>query len=133
LLLAAMLSITGAAADASLYQRIGGQAVVQAVTDDLIDHAAADPRTARSFAGVNMKRLKKHVGLYLCWISGGGCTWKGDSMKQAHAGLHISDAEMNRFVEQLIEALDRHGVGLREKNELLALLAPEKRDIVTKP
>jgi len=38
----------------------------------------------------------------------------------------------DRLVEHLVAILDRSGVGTREKNELLGLLAPLKRDVVTK-
>ena len=53
-------------------------------------------------------------------------------MKEVHGGLDITDAEFNGLVEHLTSALNTNGVGLREKNELLKLLAPMKRDVVTK-
>ena len=53
-------------------------------------------------------------------------------MKAVHGGLDVTDAEFNGLVENLVTALYGNGVGLREKNELLKLLAPMKRDIVTK-
>jgi hypothetical protein len=37
------------------------------------------------------------------------------------------------MVEILRDSLRRHDVGLRERNELLALLAPMKRDVVDVP
>jgi hemoglobin len=50
-----------------------------------------------------------------------------------HAGHQISEAEFYGMVEILRDSLRRHDVGLRERNELLALLAPMKRDVVDVP
>jgi hemoglobin len=115
----------------SLYARLGGDAAMSSLVDDYLTEVEADPEVRRSFAGVDSARLKAHVLSFLCAAAGGGCIYEGDDMKSVHAGLNITEGEMNRFVELLIESLDRHRVGVREKNELLAILAPMKRDIVT--
>ena len=91
-----------------------------------------DPRTKRSFEKVDLKRLKEKVEEQICALTGGPCQYTGDDMKKSHAGLDITEAEFYGFVEELIEMLDRYKIGLREKNQLLALLAPMKRDIVTR-
>jgi hemoglobin len=51
-------------------------------------------------------------------------------MRQVHANHHITSGEFYGVVEVLRSAMRDHGVGMRERNELLALLAPMKRDIV---
>ncbi|MGH8269143.1 MAG: hypothetical protein ACRES1_03700, partial [Steroidobacteraceae bacterium] len=56
--------------------------------------------------------------------------YTGDSMRDAHANLHITEAQFYDMVAILRTQMRRHHVGLRERNELLALLAPTKRDIV---
>lgn len=117
-------------AAASLYERMGGAPVVTAVVSDTLDRVVADKRLARSFEGVNMKRLKRLLAEQICEITGGGCRYSGDPMRDAHAGLHISEAEFYGLVQILRDSLRHHHVGLRERNELLALLAPMKRDVV---
>ena len=117
----------------SLYARMGGAPVVAAVVADTIDGVVADPRLNQSFQGTNLRRVKQKLAEQLCQLAGGGCTYSGDSMRQVHAGHHIGEAEFYGLVEQLQRALRRHGVALRERNELLALLAPMKRDVVNVP
>ena len=114
----------------SLYERMGGEPVVKAVVSDLIDEDARNPKLRRSFKKVDLKRLKKEVSEQVCALAGGPCTYTGDSMRDAHAGLGITQAEFYGMVAVLRGDLRRHGVALRERNELLALLAPMKRDIV---
>jgi len=131
-LLAATLSIpAGVSAAPTLHQRLGGQASVVRIVDELIETYRDDPQAAHLFAKVNFKRLKQKLSEQICALAGGPCVFDGDDMKTTHAGLPITEADFYRLVERLIAILDRHGVGAREKNELLALLAPMKRDVVT--
>ena len=116
----------------SLYERLGGEAVIAAVVEDTVETMAADPRVNQSFAKVGLQRLKKMIVELICSLTGGPCSYSGDDMKTTHAGLDITEAEFYALVEAERAALDRHHVGTREKNELLRLLAPMKRDIVTK-
>ena len=81
---------------------------------------------------MSLGKLKKRIVAQVCVLAGGGCVNEGDNMKQAPAGLNIGEAELYGLVEAPVRALDRHGVGLAEKNQLLALQAPMKRDVVTR-
>jgi hemoglobin len=123
--------IAGAAdAAAPLYARMGGEAVVSAVVSDTLDRVVADPRLNRPFDGSNIQRIKLLLTEQICDLAGGGCHYSGDSMRTVHAGHHISQAEFYGLVQVLRDSLRRHHVRLRERNELLALLAPMERDVV---
>ena len=76
--------------DVSLYARIGGTATVTAVVGDVIDEAARDPHLQRSFANTDLSRIKRLLIEQICALSGGGCTYSGDSMREVHAGLGIT-------------------------------------------
>jgi hemoglobin len=117
----------------SLFERIGGQPVIEAVVADTIDHVAADPHLNQSFEGTNLKRIKRLLAEQICDITGGPCHYSGDTVRQVHAGHHISEAEFYGLVQIMRNALLAHHVALRERNELLALLAPMKRDVVEAP
>ena len=69
----------------------------------------------------------------ICQASGGPCTYKGRDMKSTHRGMGITTKHFNDMVGDLVAALDTFRVGEREKKELLAALAPMKRDIVEEP
>lgn len=139
-ILAALLALCATAgcsgavrhADAPLYDRLGGKPGVGRVVDRYVDALAADPRTNRSFDRVNLKRVKEKLALYLCSTTGGGCIYDDDDMKTVHAGLNIREAEFYAGVELLVDILRAEHVAPREKNELLAILAPGKSDVVTR-
>ncbi len=115
----------------TLFSRLGGTPVVTVVIAETIDRSAADPRTRRSFEGVKLSRVKQKLVEQVCELAGGPCRYTGDPMKPVHQGLKVTAAEFDLLVHFLREALDRAKVGEAEKNELLRLLAPMKRDIVT--
>lgn len=115
----------------TLYSRLGGAPVVKRFVDETIERAAVDARTRRSFQGVKLRHVEDMIAEQICELAGGGCKYSGDPMDKVHKGLKNTAAEMDVLVQFLREACDHAGVGIAEKNELLRLLAPMKRDIVT--
>jgi hemoglobin len=114
----------------SLYDRLGGRPAITAVVDDFVGNVAADARINRRFAGTNIPRLKAMLVDQICEASGGPCKYTGRSMKAAHAGMRVTDAEFSALVEDLVKSLDKFRVPAREKDELLAALGGMKGDIV---
>ena len=69
----------------------------------------------------------------VAWISsqtGGPIKYTGKSMKDAHKGMGITDADFNALVEDLVKSLDKFKVPEKEKGELLTTLASLKPQIV---
>lgn len=131
-LLITPLLLVGAAtaSQASLYDRLGGAPGVAAIADTLIDRVSADPLLGRSFKDSKLERIKKLLAEQICDLSGGPCRYSGDSMKEVHAGHHISEAEFFGMVADLRAVLKERHVSQGAANELLRLLAPIKRDVV---
>lgn len=125
-----ILSVSAVAETETLYARLGGEAGVAKLATEVLSRSAHDPLTRRSFDKVNMKRLAKLLAEQLCELTQGPCRYSGDKMKQVHAGLKISEAEFYGMVDHLRAVLDEQGVSQADKNALLAILAPMKRDVV---
>jgi hemoglobin len=113
-----------------LYDRLGGATVMTAVVSETIDQVVADPRLNQSFKGSNIARIKRMIVEQICDLAGGGCHYSGDSMHEVHANHNISQAQFFGLVEILRRSMRRHHVPLRERNELLALLAPMAPDVI---
>ncbi len=129
-LLALAACSTPPPAGTTLYQRLGGQAVVQVFVDRTLDRTSTDPRTMRSFDGIKIAAIKESLALQICVLAGGGCKYEGETMANAHRQSHIQPREFDAMVDILREEIDRAGVDAGAKNDLLKLLAPMKRDIV---
>lgn len=120
------------AQERTLYQRLGGRPAIKAVVDDFVGNVAADKRINKFFAKTDIPRLKRQLVQQICAGSGGPCKYTGRSMKDAHRGMGVANADFNALVEDLVKSLDKYKVPKREKGELLAILGPMRRDIVEK-
>ena len=131
-LLSVFLCASILASELSLYQRLGGEIVVTKIVEQTIKRVVDDPEVNQSFHKVDLVKLDKLLVEQICSLTGGGCKYSGEDMKTVHAGLNITEREFYAMVEALRAELDSHNIGEREKNELLRILAPMKRDVITK-
>ena len=116
----------------SLYDRLGGEASIKAVVDEMVANIAADTRINKWFENANIDRLKGHLVDQIGQASGGPQVYTGRDMKTAHAGMGIDGPAFDALVEDLVKALDKFAVPEQEQNELLAILGPMRSDIVEK-
>jgi len=120
------------AAGPSLFERLGGLDAIRAVVNDFDQRIDADPRISAFFKGLDEDDFKAKLTDQLCQATGGPCRYTGRSMREAHAQLNLTNADFDALVEDLVASLDHFHVGAREKSEVLALLGPMRREIVTK-
>ncbi len=122
----------------TLYDRLGGKKAIQLVVNDFINTVGNDTRitnqkVADRLASIDIAKLKELVTEQVCMATGGPCVYSGRTMKASHAGLEITLAEFNYVVDDLVKTLNAYKVPNPEQQELLALLAPMKPDIVEVP
>ena len=132
----------GVAKRGTLYERLGGETVIRAVVNDLVATAAADPAVnfsrqghgdARQGKPQHLDRLKQALVAYFTTTAGGPEQYRGSDMVTAHRGMAISNSEFNAFTAHLADALDKNGVGRREKEELLRAVDSTRAAIVEAP
>ena len=126
----------------TLYDRLGGDKGINALVDDFVTRALADPRVNWERKGVTrgglsihhnesvewkagddqIKALKTHLAQFLAVATGGPTKYEGKEMTEAHKGLHISNAEFDASVGDLKASLDKLGTAVQEEKELLAII-----------
>lgn len=119
----------------SLYTRLGGYDAIALVVDDFIVRLATDKRFERFFAGFSndsKQRLRQHILDQFCKAAGGPCVYLGRDMKTTHGGLGITEADWEAAAKHLVAAMDKYKVPQAEKDELMAFVATQKKDIVEK-
>ena len=122
-------------ASAPLYKRLGGYDAIAAVVDDFVPRLVGDRQLGRFFVGASLdsqKRIRQLLVDQVCQATGGPCLYIGRSMKAAHEGLNITEADWQAAVNHLVDTLDKFQVPTREKNELLSAVSNLKLDIVAK-
>ncbi len=144
LLLAGLLALTPlsqaagpSAGNDTLYKSLGGKKAIVAVVDDFVGRVAADNRINSFFKATasdpkRLAKFKKNLVDQICEAAGGPCKYTGKDMKTAHAGMGISGGDFDALVQDLVAALDEFSVKDGDKQALLGVLGPMKKDIVEK-
>ena len=114
-----------------LYVALGERAGIIALMDDFVDHVREDPRIGSMFKNIKPAYLKGQLADKICVAAGGPCVYDGETMKGAHADLKIERMHFNALVEVLQGSMRRQNIPFSTQNQLLAVLAPMHRDIVT--
>jgi hemoglobin len=114
----------------SLYERLGGMDSITAVVENFRDRVAKDDRINQKFARTDLARLKNMLIDQICEAAGGPCKYTGRSMKEAHAGMKVTNGEFDALVQDLVATLNHFKVGNAEQNEILGVLGPLKVEIV---
>ena len=123
----------------TLYERLGGEAAIQAVVGDFVGRAAADPAVNFTRQGTgkewnaseeNIAGLKKHLTEFLCLSTGGVQLYEGKDMKTTHEGMKITSGEFDALAADLKASLDKFNVPAREQQELLGIAGSTRSMIV---
>jgi hemoglobin len=115
----------------TIFERIGGDAAVEAVVDIFYGKVLADPELSGWFGGVDMDRLKRHQRLFVGQALGAKRPYPGRAMGAAHADLAITDAAFDKVVQHLAAALAEAGVDAPTIDTIAGALLPLKGEIVT--
>jgi hemoglobin len=102
----------------SLFDRLGGQPAINAVVHEFVFRTKADTRINQFFANTDPVKLEQAMDDHVCSITGGGCTYKGKSMVDAHTNMHLSDADFAAFMDDLMATLAKMNVPKREALEV---------------
>jgi hemoglobin len=118
--------------DDAMFQAFRGREGISRIVEDFVARNRADPRIGDIFKGQDFVRLHRLLNEHFCYVLGGGCTYTGRSMKDAHANMGLQSADMGALVENLQAAMRAEGVPFAAQNRFLAKLAPMKRDVVVR-
>lgn len=126
-----------AAAQKTLYDRLGGRAAIVKVVDDFVNNCAADTRINAFFTATakdpqRLAAFKANLVDQICEASGGPCKYKGKDMKTAHAGMGITNAHFDALVQDLTKTLNTFKVAAADQKTLLGVLGPMRAQIVEK-
>lgn len=115
---------------ATLYQRLGGATRIAAIVEDIIDRHAVNPALAPRFRGKDLPRLKQSATQFFCVGTGGTQVYEGRDLRSVHAGMNINEEELVATIDDVVAALNAHGAGPTEVNEVVAILYSLKGEVL---
>jgi len=111
-----------AAAGPSLYERLGAMEGIGHIVNDTIALHHKNPLIAHYFESGDDERLAHHVVAFFAAGTGGPANYEGRDMTTAHASMHITDAEYDSAVRDVLTAVESNGVDPESKAEVAAIL-----------
>jgi len=120
----------------SLYERIGGEAAVNAAVDLFYEKVLADPLLIPFFEGTDMVRQRGHQKLFLTFAFGGAPGYPGRSMREGHAHLvkekGMSDIHFDAVMGHLGAALTELSVPADLIAEAAAIAESTRNDVLNR-
>jgi hemoglobin len=118
--------------EANLFERIGGEAAVDAAVDIFYRKVLADDRISHFFDTVDMDRQRVKQKAFLTVAFGGPSNYSGKDMRAGHAHLKLTEAHFDAVMENLGNTLKE----LQVPDELIAqaanIAASVKNDVLNR-
>lgn len=119
----------------SLYEKLGGEAAVDAAVDIFYRKVLADDRINRFFEGVDMDKQAAKQKAFMTMAFGGPNNYTGTDMREGHAHLvkqGLNDSHFDAVVENLGATLTELGVSDELIAEVVAVCEPTRNDVLGK-
>ncbi len=117
----------------SLFNRLGGDAAVDAAVDIFYRKVLADDRINEFFADVDMDKQAAKQKAFLTMAFGGPNSYTGEDMRKGHAHLvarGLNDSHFDAVVENLGSTLKELGVSDDLIGEVAAIAETTRNDVL---
>ncbi|HHJ80671.1 MAG TPA: group 1 truncated hemoglobin [Candidatus Tenderia electrophaga] len=121
--------------DKTLFERIGGEAAVDAAVDIFYRKVLADDRINKFFEGVDMGKQSAKQKAFLTMAFGGPSSYSGKDMREGHAHLvakGLNDSHFDAVMENLGATLTELGVPGDLIAEAAAIAESTRNDVLGK-
>jgi hemoglobin len=119
----------------ALFDRLGGEAAVNAAVDIFYRKVLADDRINSFFEGVDMEKQAAKQKAFLTMAFGGPNNYTGEDMRKGHAHLverGLNDSHFDAVVENLGGTLKELGVADDLIGEVAAIAETTRNDVLGK-
>jgi len=120
-------------APGSLFDRLGGQAAVDAVLGMLHDKILADGDLAPLFDGVDMEHFKAQHSTFFAQVFGGEAKYNGPDLATVHAGLAakgLNDGHFDAVAGYLKACLEELGISAEIVGEVMEIVGSTRDEVL---
>ena len=120
------------ATETSLYERLGGEAAIQALTQTFYQRVLDDPELRPFFQNTPMDKQQVMQHEFLSAALGGPVVYTGRSLAHAHQGRGIQTRHFAKFVRHILDALREMGVSQADADEVIEHLNAYSNEVTGK-
>lgn len=100
----------------TLYERIGGKAVIEKLMSAFYEHVIADPDLSTYFEGVDVEKVRHMQVEFFSAAFGGPVEYTGLELGHVHIGMGITRNEFSQFVHLLFDTLKEEHFNISERD-----------------
>lgn len=115
----------------TLFDKLGGTAAIEVVVKEFYERVLGDGELKGYFANTNMDRQIQQQIKFLSMALGGPNEYDGRPMSETHEHMAITDHHFDLVAQHLVATLKWAGVCEDDVNEVVAIVGPLKKQIVT--
>ncbi len=116
----------------SVYERIGGDAAVNAAVDIFYRKVLSDDRISHFFDTVDMEAQHAKQKAFLTMAFGGPNNYTGKDMREAHKHMNLTEDHFNAVAECLVGTLEELSVPQPEIDEIVGIAVSVKDDVLNR-
>ena len=116
----------------SLFERLGGEAAVDAAVDIFYRKVLQDERISHFFDSIDMERQHVKQKAFLTMAFGGPNQYTGTDMRSAHAKMKLNEVHFNAVMEQLTATLKELGVDDASIGGVASIAESVKDDVLNR-
>jgi hemoglobin len=117
--------------DTSIYQTIGGEPALTTVVEDFYHRVLGDSALGGFFTETDIARLKRKQVEFFAAALDGPHAYTGASMRGVHQGLGIRQEHFDLVAGHLVAALAAAGVPPETIGQIMQVVAPLAKEIVS--
>ena len=114
----------------SLFERIGGIDAVNAAVDIFYTKVLADDSINRFFKNTDMVTQAGKQKAFLAYAFGAPMAYTGKNMREAHAGMNLTEYHFNAVVGHLVATLQELNVKQNLIDEVINVCLTTKNDVI---
>ena len=117
----------------SLYDKLGGQAAVDAAVDIFYRKVLMDDRINQYFDGIDMERQAAKQKAFLTMVLGGPNDYTGKDMREGHKHLvGLNDSHVDAVIENLGATLKELGVSDEDIAQVAGIAESVRDDVLNR-
>lgn len=135
-LVSSSVTTTSSTPTKSLYERLGGEAAIEAAVVDFYERVMSDPSLAPFFEHLDMDaQIKKQIA-FMKMAFGGPNKYTGKDLRTAHAQLvaskGLTDSHFDAVAKHLGDTLTELGVDAATTSEVIGVVAGTRNDVLNR-
>jgi len=116
----------------SVYEKLGGEAAMDAAVDIFYRNVLADDRVSHFFDAVDMQAQRGKQKAFLTMAFGVPNGYTGKDMREAHKHMQLTEVHFNAIAESLVATLEELSVPQDYIDEVIDIALSVKDDVLNR-